>query len=566
MADRDLADRLCEILRTQGASVAIAAARAAAARPVSDVVFIAGAAGADRSGDDCLDLLALSQGVVAASGIAPRIWVVTRGAVPESGVITAAGAAQAPVAAFGRVLGLEHPEIVGRSIDLDSVAQADDAERLLAEMLLAGDDDQVALRRGERYAQRVDHAQEVEPQPLIVRADTTYLITGGLGRIGLLMARELARLGARYLCLVSRTGLATAGQREAVAAIEAQGAAVRVAAADVADRASMASLIDDLAAQRPLGGVVHAAGVAGYVGLEELAAGTLSAVLRPKVEGAWILHTLTRDRPLDFFVCCSSIASAWGSRGQAHYAAANAFLDALAYLRRAAGLPAVTINWGPWQEGGMTTPAAETLLRRVGVRPLGTEGALAAFVALARASRPQLVVADIDWALFKGSYEARGHRPLLERLAVTVTAGGGEPGDSELARRIGATPAADRERLLVDIVQQEVAQVLALPAPQIDPEQGLFELGMDSLTALELRTRLQARASRALPATLVFDCPNVRAIARLLLRELSGATTPPARVEPARAPREAGPAPVDLDALSDADAEALLLKKLESIH
>jgi acyl transferase domain-containing protein/acyl carrier protein len=561
--DRDLGQRLCGVLGERGAAVSTTTPREAVTS-ATDVVFIAGVTRPSDTERACQDLLALSQSLAAAPGA--RIWVVTRGALSESGVMTSAGAAQAPVAAFARVLGLEHPELFGRSIDLDSQARADDAERLLDEMLLDDPEDQVALRRGRRYAQRVDSITDIVTTPLSLRADATYLITGGLGRIGLLMARELARAGARHLCLVSRRGPAASAQRDAIAALEALGVQVRVASVDVSDSGAMAALVDDLTAGRPLAGVVHAAGVAGYVALDELTSEAFADVLRPKVQGAWVLHTLTRERPLDFFVCCSSIASAWGSRGQAHYAAANAYLDALAHLRRAEGLPAATINWGPWREGGMTTAEAETLLRRVGVRPLATESALAAFGMLSRAGRPQVVVADIDWALFKGSYEARGHRRLLERLAVTTTAEPHDAAESELQRRLATTAPADRERVLVEIVQREVAQVLGLPASQVDPEQGLFEIGMDSLTALELRTRLETVVGRALPATLVFDCPNVRAIARLLLTAANRAAAPaPARVAVAAPPAAAAEA-LDLEALSDEDAEALLLKKLDSIH
>jgi acyl transferase domain-containing protein len=564
--DRELAVRVCERLRTEQATASLVAARDAATVSATDIVYISGATGADGATRSCVDLLAIARALLSAPGAAPRIWVVTRGATPQSIGLASAGVAQAPLAAFARVLGLEHPEIFGRSIDLDPAPRADDADRVIGEILHDDVEDQVALRDGERFAERVDYVKDLVPQPLSVRANATYLITGGLGRIGLLMARELAGSGARHLCLASRSGITTLQQREAIAAIEAQGTAVRIVATDVADRDAMAALIADITAERSLGGVVHAAGVGGYVPLEQLDGEAFEAVLRPKVQGAWILHELTHDRPLDFFVCCSSIASAWGSRGQAHYSAANAYLDALAHLRRASGLPAVTINWGPWREGGMTTADAEALLRRVGVRPLATDSALAAFSALARTDRPQLVVADIDWTLFKGSYEARGHRPLLDRLAVTASAGASDSAVSELARRLGATAPADRERLLVDVVQGEVAQVLALPPSQVDPDQGLFELGMDSLTALELRTRLQTQASRTLPATLVFDCPTVRAIARLLLRDVAGPSPAPLVSEPARAPQADAVNTQDLDALSDADAEALLLKKLESIQ
>ena len=341
---------------------------------------------------------------------------------------------------------------------------------------------------------------------------------------------------------------------------------MRAATVDVGDRVALAALVADLAAtMSPVAGVVHAAGIPGYVDVADLTEEALRDALRPKVTGAWLLHELTRGLPLDFFVLFSSIASAWGSRGQAHYAAANAFLDALASARRRAGLPAVAINWGPWADGGMHAPEVETLLRRVGVRPLATDSAIDALDALASSGSPQAIVADIDWRLFKGSYEARGHRRLLERLDASPERASAATGDSELVARLAAVAAGDREGVAVEIVQTEVAQVLGLPpASRPDPDQGLFEMGIDSLMALELRTRLETRVSRALPATLVFDCRSIRAMAAFLLRQIAGASATPA--PRAAAPRPPALARPDLADLSDEDAELLLLDRLESLE
>jgi acyl carrier protein len=222
----------------------------------------------------------------------------------------------------------------------------------------------------------------------------------------------------------------------------------------------------------------------------------------------------------------------------------------------------------------MSSADAETLLRRVGVRPLATHDAIAALDALAASNRPQVIVADIDWHLFKGSYEARGHRRLLERLSVTTPEPSGSY--SELAAQLESVAAGDRERLLIDLVQTEVAQVLGLAAAsRPDPDQGLFEMGMDSLMALELRTRLETRAARALPATLVFDCPAIATIARFLLAQMAGAprgapdTAAAARLAATRPPPQTTGAvrpSLDLSELSDQDAEALLLDRLESLE
>jgi NAD(P)-dependent dehydrogenase (short-subunit alcohol dehydrogenase family)/acyl carrier protein len=561
--DEDLAAQVRTVLSAHGANVALAG---------TDVLYLCGDGTIEGAAESCAELLRVVHAVLDAGGAVPRIWVVTRGAVPATIAPTEGGAAQAPVAAFARVLGLEHPELFGRVIDLDPVRGADDAAALLSEILRADDDagdDQVALRGGARYGQRIDRLSGPLAAPEALRPDRTYLVSGGLGRIGLLMAGDLVHRGARHLCLLSRHGVSTDVQRLAVAALESEGADVRIVTGDVADRAAMSALVDSMPDALPLAGVVHAAGLPGYTSIAELTDHDVHAVLRPKVHGAWNLHELTRNRTLDFFVCCSSIASAWGSRGQAHYAAGNAFLDVLAHLRRAAGLTSVTVNWGPWVEGGMTSPEAETLLRRVGIRPLATGDALAAFASLACGDRAQVVVADIDWHLFRGSYEARGQRHLLDRLATGAGLSAASV-ENPLVKRITVAAPGDREGLLVDVVRQEVAGVLAVPDPsRVDPTQGLFDMGLDSLMALELRTRLETLVSRSLPATLVFDAPTIQAIARYLLDGMSvpaaGVRPPMPEAAPAEATTPDTP-PVDVDALSDEDAEALLLKRLESIH
>jgi acyl transferase domain-containing protein len=573
--DQGLASGMQRVLSEYGLPSVTASIDDAAKAQATDVVYLCPVAVSPyETNQSWRPLLDLVHRLVADRGSAPLIWIITRGAMPAGLPPTAEGLVQAPVAGFARVLSLEHPELFGRFIDLDPNGSGDRAEALALVAEIAGEsaEHQVALRQDGRYVPRLDkHDPNIDLQIAAVRPESTYLITGGLGVLGLHVARWLAGRGARHLCLLGRSGIVSGTQSRAVAELRSSGVDVAVFAVDVADGNSMASVFQDLNRRMPeLRGIVHAAGLPGYVDIEKLTADEMEAILRPKIQGAWRLHELTRETELDFFVCFSSIASAWGSRGQAHYAAANGFLDALAHYRRALGLPAVSINWGPWLGGGMSSGEAETLLRRVGVNPLSPETAIQALEHVACSGVTQPVVADVDWNLFKGSYEARGHRPLLERLKATSSAPVDGSKETAFSQQMKAIHAQDREAALIAILQLEVLQVLALDsASKPDPEQGLFEMGMDSLMALELRTRLERRMSHALPATLALDCPNIRSMARFLIEEVLRLDTAAISAAAAAVAFQnrglQAELQIDVESLSEEDAEELLLKRLATL-
>jgi acyl carrier protein len=291
----------------------------------------------------------------------------------------------------------------------------------------------------------------------------------------------------------------------------------------------------------------------------------LAAVLRPKVSGAWLLHRLSLDQRLDFFVMFSSVASVWGSRSQAHYSAANRFLDILATHRRAIGLPALSINWGPWAEGGMTSAEADTLLRRIGVRALKPRIAIKALAQMLASRTSNTAVADIDWSLFRGSYEAHGRQPFLDhisqgRLAKADTAPAGT-----FVELLRAASPADRKRRLLGFILAEVAQVLDLGPQLPDTEQGFFEMGMDSLLTLEFKARLETAFAASLPATLIFDHPTIDALAAFLINKISDqAADDQPKIRVAQ-PELSRLRTAEIEQLSDEEAEALLLQKLETM-
>ncbi|MGW2199543.1 type I polyketide synthase, partial [Streptosporangium sp. NPDC001682] len=354
----------------------------------------------------------------------------------------------------------------------------------------------------------------------------TVLITGGTGGLGALFARHVvAERGVRRLLLTSRRGLDAPGALELRAELIAHGVEVEIAACDVADRDAAAALLAGVDPDHPLTAVIHTAGVLDDGTIPSLSPERLETVLRPKVDAAWYLHELTRDGGLADFIVFSSVAGAFGGAGQGNYAAANAFLDALAEYRRARGLAARSLAWGPWaQDAGMTGGLDEVDLRRMtraGMSPLSVEQGLASFDAVDAVDRPVLVVARLDLAAVR----ARGEVPYLLRGLVRgvrrSAVSGSVSGDGALVRRLAGLGEADRVRSVVELVRAQVAVVLGHASPElVEVRREFRELGFDSLTAVELRNRLNAATGLRLPATLVFDYPTPVGLADFLLGEL----------------------------------------------
>ncbi|MFF0885013.1 type I polyketide synthase [Streptomyces sp. NPDC003456] len=362
----------------------------------------------------------------------------------------------------------------------------------------------------------------------------TVLVTGGTGGVGSLVARHLVTgHGVRSLLLASRRGPAAEGVPELVAELEGAGAAVRVVACDVADRAAVADLLADLPGRYPLTAVVHAAGVLADGTVESLTARSVEDVLRAKAGGAVNLHELTRDRPLSAFLQFSALAGTLGNAGQANYAAANAFLDGLAAQRRAVGLAGTSLCWGWWeQSSGMTGEldrADLSRLRRTGVAAMPTPEALALFDAACANGKPVLVPARLDIAALR---RATGTEPplLLRDLAEGARPhrnGAGTVGDAGpagLSARLAALPAEEARTVVVDWVREQAALVLGHPSDTaVDVDQAFTHLGFDSLTAVELCNRFAAPTGLRLPSTLVFSYPTPRELAEHLLGLLRAA-------------------------------------------
>ncbi|WP_206311634.1 type I polyketide synthase [Streptomyces sp. DASNCL29] len=365
--------------------------------------------------------------------------------------------------------------------------------------------------------------------------DGTVLLTGGTGGLGASLARHLVTTrGVRSLVLVSRTGIDAPGARELRDELTEAGASVTVAACDIADRAALGRVLDAVPAAHPLTAVVHAAGVLDDATIGELDAGRLETVLRPKAQGARLLHELTQDLDLSAFVLFSSAAGVFGAAGQGNYAAANAVLDALAQHRGARGLPAVSIDWGLWDlPSAMTEGLDHARFARSGLMPLAEEQGHAIFDHVAAGGDAQVVAARLDLTVFRDL-------PDPPRLMAGLVRG-----PRKAAGTVAARPARTEEGLL-ETVRATAADVLGYAGTEeVDPA-GLFaELGLDSLTAVELRNRLASATSLRLPTSIAFDHPTPARLARHLLAQLS--------VEPAAA---TAPAPPPSDLVADLCAAA----------
>ncbi len=364
------------------------------------------------------------------------------------------------------------------------------------------------------------------PQPL--DPDGTVLVTGGTGALGALVARHLALThGVRGLLLASRRGLEADGAAELAAELAQAGCTVRVAACDVSDRDALRALLDSIPQERPLTAVIHAAGVLDDATVETLGQQRLERVMRAKVDAAVHLDELTARLPLCQLILFSSIAGTLGGPGQANYAAANAFLDQFAHRRRARGLPAQTLAWGPWgvERGGMVGGLDEGDLARVGrlgVRPLTAAQGLELFDAARSTAQPLLFALRLDKDVLRGhAYE--GALPALLR-GLTHVAARREAGGGSLVRRLAEVSKDQRGGLILAEVRGQIAAVLGYASPEeVDPELTFKELDLDSLDAVELRNRLAHTSGIRLPSTIAFDHPTPVDLGRFLYALLNGA-------------------------------------------
>ncbi|MBF2003215.1 MAG: SDR family NAD(P)-dependent oxidoreductase [Synechococcales cyanobacterium M58_A2018_015] len=381
----------------------------------------------------------------------------------------------------------------------------------------------IVVQQKRRICRRSD-----KPSGPLIHPNATYLITGGLGGLGLLTAEWLVQQGATHLVLISRQEHPEVQPR--LQKLEQAGVQVVVASVDVSHAVAMKELIQTvISTMPPLRGVIHAAGVLQDGLLQQLTPQQMTAVLDPKLLGAWNLHDLTQSQPLDFFVLFSSATALLGSPGQANHVAANWGLDALAHYRQAQGLPALSLNWGIWSEIGSAAQQTALMSRR-GIGAIAPEQGMQLLASLLQQPAPQVGVVPIHWpvVLQQGSWS-----PFLTDF-LTVPTNVHQPStapplpSSDLLQRLQNANPRERRALIEQHLREQLAQVLGFQPAEIDPQQGFFDLGMDSLTSVELKSRLQRSFNCSLPTTVIFDYPTLSTLVDYLLNHLLNQISPSA--------------------------------------
>ena len=510
--------------------------------PLRGVVFGWSAArtGELAAGDDPLE--ASRWGVGAAAGLIaaiarhqeagePRVCLVTRGAqsIDERGPVD--GWVHAGVWGLGRVVPLEHPPMRCRTLDLDpdtDILTAVDEAAAIFRFASAPDGDQAVVSGNRWWVARL---VELDPpgaaDPPQLRADATYLVTGGLGSLGAKVAQRLVDRGARHVCLIGRAPDAETLSR-IVEAVCPLGGEVEAVACDVTDAGAVDRLVAELSARadRPLAGIVHAAGVLADGAISDFGWERCASVLRPKVVGGWNLHRATASLPLDFFVCFSSVAAMLGSPKQAAYAAANAAMEALMAHRRHRGLPGSSIAWGPWLEEGMAARMGERQLRswsRMGIEPLSTAEALSWFDTFTAPGAVGSGVFAMDWTTFIRRVPAGLEPPVLRGIARRYRRDMPPSGAwLECCRALRTLPPTEHPDVVSRYVETMVAGALGRSDPAgIDIRAGFVDLGLDSLMAVDLGSRLQndIGGRSALTATFIIDHPTIESVTRHLLQQ-----------------------------------------------
>jgi acyl transferase domain-containing protein len=478
---------------------------------LSRVVFVWDVGGPGEIDANCGRLLALAQAVLADG--APRL--------PELQIVTGAAPEQATAWGFVRCLGTERPEFRYSCLEADAGDPAERARYVLDELTRRDGENQVSVRGGVRMAARLKTAPKIAAPGARLHKNGAYLVTGGLGDLGLEVARWLAKRGAGCLALMGRS---EPSQRAAqvIAELRAAGTRVQTVRCDVTDGPALAEAIESITSQLgQIRGVIHAAAVLDDGAVANQSRERFAKVFAPKIQGTLNLHRLTLGGPLDFFVLFSSAACLLGSPGQTNYAAANAFMDAFAHYRHSLGLPALSIDWGPWKEVGLAVNSAGNVRwRESGLSSMASTEALEQMEVLMGQSFPQAAILSMDWSQ---AIPAISQMPLFENLVreAGVSRAPAATRVPELLEKLERVPAAGKREAVFAYVREQVRTVMRIDRSRpFDEKQPLNELGLDSLMAVELKTTLGSAVGRRLSAGLLFLYPHMHALAEYLASDV----------------------------------------------
>ncbi len=481
-------------------------------------VYVAG----DQSATETVaEAMELAQAVIG-SGIPLKLWFVTQGAGTNEKTEAAFHLSQTAIRGFSRVFGLEHPEYSGSviEVDEDSVASASAVRDEITRATGEGED-RILLRKGRRFVARLRRDNlPADAEPLKLKADRSYLITGAFGRLGMEIASWLVLNGARHLVLVGRRDPAEIGSHELTSQLEdwkEQGVTLIAEACDVSDELQVSRLLARIESGRPLAGVVHAAAGIRFGSIVNTSRQDVELAFRAKVQGAQVLDQCTRQTELDFFVLFGSAAATIGLRDGSLYAAANGCLDSIVTDRRKSGFPALCVEWGSWE-----SPRGEQLelVERSGFVAMKARKALGLVGALIASHRTSSLVADIDWTVLGPALEIRGGQALVADLIASTISEAEQttlrttPTWLDALRNL---PVQERKHRLLDLVGGEVRKIFGMKSEDpLDESRGLFQSGMDSLMSVRLKRALEAGTGLRLPGTLTFTYPTIDAIATYL--------------------------------------------------
>jgi myxalamid-type polyketide synthase MxaE and MxaD len=494
------------------------------AREVQGIVYLAAAAAEANDGapamaeNRCRTTLEVMQAILATRWQnAPAIWLATRNAYAVTGEGGDPG--HAAVWGLGRVLANEHPEFFVGMADLDGKPES---WSKFAGLLLSGTEErEIAVRSGEVHLHRLARVgNSVEARPSAISPDASYLVVGGLSGLGIESARLLVRRGARCVWLVGRSGLSRPESVAAVENLRAGGAQIVVEQCDVGDVSQVGALLARMQIEAPpLRGIIHSAGVVEDAAIGCVEWSGVSRVFHPKVHGAWNLHRLTVDLPLEFFILFSSAAALLGPMGQASHAAACAYMDALAHWRRSQGLTALSINWGPWSESGAAAGAEiTTRLGSRGIRSIGSERGLRMLETAMGRPESQLLALDVDWPQWAASlphaqagsmwHELSGRKPIHPSTPSLPDVG---------FRRSPATASVSKEPSA--LLRDTVATLLGVPAGHLDDRRRLAEYGFDSLMTISLRRRVEAELGTRIPIVHFFHSQTLHELTTMVAEQ-----------------------------------------------